>query len=315
MDGATDGAVIIEAAINGVTTKAQNPHGPREPDEIAADALACFEAGASVVHNHIDKFMVPGDEAAQRYLEGWRPIFAERPDALLYPTTNAGPGVEEAYSHLEPLADTGVMRIGIADPGSVNLGGAGDDGRPGPGGVVYANSPNDIRYQLELNQRLRIGPSMAIFEPGFLRCALAYRDAGQLPAGAMIKLYFGGAGGYLNGGRTGATFGLPPTATALEAYLELLDGCDVPWSSAVIGGDLCATEVAELTVRAGGHLHVGLEDYAGPRTPSNVELVREAVAVVELAGGTVATCEDAARILQLPRPAPIQPPPTREVVS
>jgi len=301
-----DGPVIIEAAINGVTTQEQNPHAPRLPEEIATDALACFEAGASIVHNHIDKFMIPGDEAAARYVEGWRPVFAERPDALLYPTTNAGPAIVDAYSHLEPLAETGLLRIGIADPGSVNLGGAGENGEPGVGGVVYANSPSDIRYEIELNQRLQIGPSMAIFEPGFLRCALAYRADGRLPAGTMIKLYFGGDGGYLNQGRPGAPFGLPPTRAALEAYLELLDGCGVPWSSAVIGGDLCATEVAELTVRAGGHLHVGLEDYAGPRTPSNVELVREAVAVVEAAGGTVASCDDAARILQLPRPAPIQ---------
>ena len=45
---------IIEAAINGGRTKAENPNVPVAPDEITADALACFEAGAAIVHNHID---------------------------------------------------------------------------------------------------------------------------------------------------------------------------------------------------------------------------------------------------------------------
>ena len=39
--------VIIEAAINGQTSKDTNPHVPKEPEEIAADALACFAAGAA----------------------------------------------------------------------------------------------------------------------------------------------------------------------------------------------------------------------------------------------------------------------------
>ena len=53
-----------------------------------------IDAGAAIVHNHIDVVMVPGEESAARYLEGWRPVFDARPDALIYPTTNFGPGVE-----------------------------------------------------------------------------------------------------------------------------------------------------------------------------------------------------------------------------
>ena len=46
-------AVIIEVAINGATTKARNPHVPISEDEIVADAQACFDAGAAIVHHHI----------------------------------------------------------------------------------------------------------------------------------------------------------------------------------------------------------------------------------------------------------------------
>jgi uncharacterized protein (DUF849 family) len=299
-------AVIVEAAINGTTTKERNPHVPRRPEEIASDALGCLRGGAAVVHNHVDVVMVPGEEAAARYLEGWATVLAARPDALLYPTTNFGPGVTGAYSHLEPLAKTGQLRIGIVDPGSVNLGGVADDDLPAAPGFVYTNSFGDIRYQADLCQRLRLGPSMAIFEPGWLRTALVWHRAGRLPRGAMLKLYFGGDQGYPTTGseRGGAPFGLPPTARALDAYCELLDGCALPWSVAVIGGDLFASPVARLALERGAHLHVGLEDFAGSRTPTNEELVAEAVALCADVGRPVATCEEATGILDLPRPRP-----------
>ncbi len=122
----------------------------------------------------------------------------------------------------------------------------------------------------------------------------------------MVKLYFGGEFGYPTSGaeRGGASFGLPPTVRALDAYCELLEGCDLPWSVAVIGGDLLDSAVVRLALERGAHLHVGLEDYAGPRTPTNEELVTEAVARCEAAGRPVASCDEAAAILDLPRLRP-----------
>jgi uncharacterized protein (DUF849 family) len=301
--------VIIEAAINGTTTKERNPHTPRLPDEIAADALACIDAGAAIVHNHADVVGVAGDVAAERYFAGWRAVFGERPDALLYPTTNFGPGVEGAFAHMAPLAATGWLRIGIIDPGSVNLGGVDADGLPAAPGFVYANSFGDIRHQAAVCRGLRLGPSMAIFEPGWLRTALTWHRAGRLPKGAMVKLYFGGDFGYLTtaGQSGGAPFGLPPTMTALDAYCELLDGCGLPWSVAVIGGDLLATDMVRAALERGAHLHVGIEDYAGDRQPTNEELVREAAACCADVGRPVATPGEAAEILDLPRRAPEPP--------
>jgi 3-keto-5-aminohexanoate cleavage enzyme len=296
--------VIIEAAINGITTKRRNPSVPLLPDEIALDGLSCITAGAAIVHNHVDVVSVPGPEAAERYLEGWRPILAARPDALLYPTTNAGRTVEESYSHVTPLADAGVLRLGLCDPGSVNLGALDADGLPSQTGFVYTNSYADVRHQLMLCRNLELGPSLSIFEPGFLRCALAFWRGGGMPPGAMVKFYFGGDAGYLDAAHGGVAFGLPPTASALEAYLELLDGWDVPWSVAVLGGDLLATPVAELAVALGGHLRIGLEDYAGPNQPTNSQLVRDAVALCNSNGRAVATPEQAASLLGLPTPVP-----------
>ena len=286
--------VIVEAAINGVTSKAQNPNTPVSPEEIAADALACLAGGAAIVHNHVDRFGLPGDEAAERYLEGWRPVFEERPDALLYPTTNAGQTVEESYAHIAPLAEAGVLRISLADAGSVNFGTYDDDGLP-IGNFVYRNSFDDVHHMFELCDRHGLGPSLAVFDPSFVRAILAWHEAGRLPAGSMVKLYFGGDTGYLGG----PAFGLPPTETALDAYLELLGDSGLPWSVSVFGGDVVGTGLAKAALDRGGHLHLGLECYDGPRQPTNAELVAEAVALCEEAGRPLATPDEAAEILGL----------------
>jgi uncharacterized protein (DUF849 family) len=288
--------VIIEAAINGATTKERNPHVPCTPDEIATDALACFEAGAAIIHNHIDLTGIGEAEAAERYLQAWRVVLAERPDALWYPTVHFGTTM--SLEHLVPIAASGLLRLGLTDPGSVNLGRLDDQGVP-CGGLVYANSFDDIARAFDICRELRLGPSLAIYEPGFLRATLAYWRAGRLPEGAMVKLYFSAERGPL-----GASFGLPPTASALDAYLELLDGCDLPWAVSAHGGDVVASEVAPMALARGGHLHIGLEFYGGDRTPTNVELVAEAVDLCEKSGRPVATPDQAAAILHLPRPRP-----------
>jgi 3-keto-5-aminohexanoate cleavage enzyme len=106
----------------------------------------------------------------------------------------------------------------------------------------------------------------------------------------MVKLYFGGE----------LEFGLRPTATALEAYLELLEPSGLPWSVAVLGGDVVGCGLAELAIRRGGHVRVGLEDYAGPGEPSNLDLLRAAVALVEHLGRAPATITQARQILGVP---------------
>src|SRR6478735_1436307 len=283
--------VIIEAAINGTTRKSTNPHVPIDEDELVADALACFEAGAAIVHNHVTGSSLSGEDCAEAYLRIWRRVLAERADALWYPTINVGPD-EHRYAHIAPLAASGLLRMSLSDPGSVNLGRP-VDGIP-RGRFVYANSFDDIEQQLRLCREHALGVSIAVYEPGFLRVVVAYHRAGLLPAGAFVKLYMSA-----DRGLSGAPFGLPPTIKALDAYLELLEGTDVAWAVSAVGDDLPRTPVCAAALARGGHLHIGLEFYGGPRTPTNVELVGEAVAASASAGRPVATCDQAAEVLGL----------------
>lgn len=291
-----NGPVVLEVAANGVTSRGQNPAVPREPDEIAEDALACFAAGAAIVHTHTHQPALPPAEGAALYLEAYRPVLAKRPDALLYPTVAPGRSIEERYGHTALLAEAGAIRCGALDTGSVNLGAAAADGWPLAMDYVYTNSPNDIRAMAEVCRRHRLGPSVAVFEPGFLRVVLAAEKAGALPPGTLVKLYFS-AGGYLGSGEP--IFGAPPIREALDLYLAMLRGSRLPWAVAVIGGSLLDSEIARLAVERGGHLRVGIEDFFTAR--SNVDEVRRAGALCSQLGRPLASCAEAEKLLGLPR--------------
>lgn len=292
--------VIIEVALNGATSPDRNPNVPVGQQALAEDAIRCIEAGASIVHTHAPDIRVPGEEGARLYLDHFEPIHARHPDAILYPTLVFADEIEEKTSHLEPLAKAFPLRMGFVDPGSVNLTPTDDAGKPFPARWIYANSPADIAYKFELCERLGVGPGMAIFEPGFLRSVLAWETAGALPRGAFLRFYFGGERSYRGAGRIDLLFGLPPRRACLDVYLEMLGERELPWSVAVLSGEPWDGGVARHALERGGHLRVGLEDYAGDRTPSNLELVEEAVALCAEVGRPVATPRQAIELIGLP---------------
>ena len=288
--------VILEVALNGITGPERNPAAPRLPAELARDALACLDAGAAIVHTHTHQPALPPREGAALYLEAYRPILEARPDAILYPTTGLGPTFEDRYDHHVPLAEAGAIRQGLVDPGSVNFGESGADGRPLDVDFVYRNGPRDVRRMVERCTALGLGPSVACFEPGWLRAIVAYQRAGLLPPGALVKLYFLERG-YLAGGEP--HFGVPPIREAFELYLAMLGDCGLPWAVAVLGGSLLDSPIATWALERGGHLRVGLEDF--PDAKSNRDEVERARALCKRHGRRLATPAEAAAMLALPR--------------
>jgi len=297
--------VILEVAINGGVTPDRNPHVPLTTEAIIEDSIQCFDAGASVIHAHTHDIRLNGRAGAEAYLAPWRVILAKRPDALWYPTlaVNQSDGanpepVADRYSHYPFIAAEVPMPFGVVDPGCANLGYMGPDGLPQ--GFTYVNSYSDHAYAFGLAQKLGFLPSLAIFEPGFLQTTLAWYRAGRLPKGSMAKFYFGGEWG-LWAREKGVTFGLPPTEKALAAYLEMLEGTDIPWSVSVWGGDLLQTPVARMALELGGHLHIGIEEHFDPnRTPTNVELIEETKALCAELGRPLATFAQTRQLLGMP---------------
>lgn len=292
--------VILEAAINGTTTKDRNPNVPRSPAEVTAEALRCLEAGATIVHNHTDDPIFDGVTAAHSptpYVEAWRPVLEKHPGAFLYPTmTGGGPHttVERRYGHIPAIARAGCLTMGIVDPGSVNIGTFDADGQPSTHDTIYLNSHRDVRHMIDTCDALAVPINFSIFDGSFMRSAAAYVRAGRARHGGIVKIFFGSAF---------ASFGIPASEASLVAYLEMLGDCALPFAVAIPGGDLLASDVAGLALERGGHLRIGLEDYAGPGQPTNVELLERAVKLCREVGREIARPEDAARLMKVRRAA------------
>ena len=289
--------VILELAINGETRKARNSHAPRVAQEIAADGIACLAHGAGMIHNHIDDPMLAGEAAADEYARGWADILASDPGAILCPTMAFGTDIAGRTSHFSACASRHGARMAPLDPGSMNMALSGGNANSA-NMLSYINTYESIASVLEVMAKLRLGTSMGIYEPGFLRAAVAFHRAGKLPPGSFVKLYFFGGRNYFDGTEC-VGFGLNPSAHALEAYLEIIGDSGLPWAAAVVGGCVLSSGMAKLALERGGHIRLGLEDFAGDRAPSNLELLDEVVSLARSLGRSPAGSAGTARILGL----------------
>jgi uncharacterized protein (DUF849 family) len=261
--------LVIEAAINGSTAQEANPNVPRSIDEIVAAALACVDAGASIVHNHNDEpnWGEPSTRLPDPYEAAWREIWETHPGLLMHPTTSGerSAGIEQRFSHIAELHRRGALTMSTADAGCFSLA---VDGPDGPQALpAFGNSAADVGWIFGWCREADVPVHVSIFEPGMLRLTLAHHRAGSLPRRTKVQVYFGG---------TMAIFGLPPTQSSLDAYAAMLADVGLPWMVGVLWGDVVGSGLAEAALRAGGHVRVGLEDYAGPGQPTNEDLVARA---------------------------------------
>ncbi len=280
--------VIIEAAINGNALKEQNPNIPYTPEEIARDAIATCQAGASLIHLHVRE---PDGTWVQTldYYARAIVLIREQCRPLIWPTFPFGDDPAVRFQHFYDLCKDPRTRLdlGAADMGSVNFAEYDPQSKTFRGGhFVYQNSYDTIRYFLEGCRELGLRPTLQIFEPGFLRAALNFLDMGLLEEPLLLKFYFS------------KMFGLPPSLRSLDAYLGMLEGVRCNWFGSYIGGDVLP--FVPLFVSMGGHVRLGLEDYQYTYEGllTNAEIAARAVAAIRGMGYGVATPEEARQILQ-----------------
>ncbi len=123
-------------------------------DEIVADGIACIDAGASIIHHHNDRTGARRrrQSRAAPYAAIWTRIRARHPEAIFYPTMAGGGNdisIERRYAHIESLAETGLLDLGLVDPGTTNIGRFDADGTPRAESLVYQNTYADAVYMIE----------------------------------------------------------------------------------------------------------------------------------------------------------------------
>ncbi|RYF35620.1 MAG: 3-keto-5-aminohexanoate cleavage protein [Comamonadaceae bacterium] len=285
--------LIIEVRLNEWATREKNPHVPWGPEEIADDAFACWQAGASLVHFHV---RTPDGKPAHDvalYAATIRAIRA-RCDVLIHPTL-AGVVTPDARERLRPLAELCESEATRPDFAPLDMGSTNLDmyevehKRFRTENKVYVNSIETLRYLASGVQRMGLKELMCIWTVPCLRTVEAFVDAGWIrddPALLCLVLTEGGIQG-----------GHPGTPEGLDSLLKFLPRRTLEWSVCCREGNLFA--VSGMALARGGHLSVGLGDYAYAElgSPSNAELVERVVAEGRRAGRAPATVDQTRRML------------------
>ncbi|AYJ85477.1 hypothetical protein D3Y57_03660 (plasmid) [Sphingomonas paeninsulae] len=284
--------VVLEAAI----TPLRRGEPVQRMEKTIADARACLAAGAAIIHHHHD-FRAPREEGVKQMVAIERAILETYPDALMYGDYLKGDELWEKNAHLRPMFDDGVLRMFAIDPGITQFDILDERGLPtnsNLNGLTYAQSFEMVQFA----QKTDVPMSLGIYEPGQLRWVRAYAERNMFPAGTIIKLYFGGP--YTMGLHKvkGVNFGMHPTKEALDIYLSMMEGIDLPWIVSCQAGVLLDTPVARYALERGGHLRVGIEDTAGGTEMTNVETVDAARALAAEVGRPVAEGRDAKNLLK-----------------
>jgi 3-keto-5-aminohexanoate cleavage enzyme len=273
--------VIISAALTGSTPmKSQNAGLPVTEEEIAEAALACWNAGAAIVHLHVrDEYgkMVCDPE---RFARAKALIEDSGADVIINLSTSGGPGNMDDAHRLGPLALK--PELASFDCGSLNF-----------GRNVFINSPTFLDMLSAGMTEHGVVPEIECFEAGHITTAIQLMQEGKLKPPYWFQMVLGVRGG------------APGTVKQLVHMVDMLPA-EAIWSCCGIGRAQLPLNLA--TIAMGGHVRTGLEDniyyHKGILADSNAQLVERVVRIANEVGRPVATPDEARAIIGLaPRKA------------
>ncbi len=286
--------LIISARINEYEMRDGNPNVPWSPGEIAADAKACREAGAAIVHFHArkpDGAPEPDPRVCGQIIRNIR----DSTDILVYPTLGVLARKLPILQRLQPVLDLAASPATRPDIVPLCLSSPNwdfyDADRQALRGAdhVYLNPTDELIACIETLRSTGVGLECLSWEIGATRRIAALRDAAILPDPIMLAFHLT-SGGMLAGH--------PGTAEGVETHLDFLpDRGPYRWAVMNLHGSMLP--LAEAIIRAGGHVQLGIGDYHYRElgAPTNADLVREIVRIAHACGREVATPDEARRIL------------------
>jgi 3-keto-5-aminohexanoate cleavage enzyme len=275
--------VIIAAAVVGAeVTRAQSPHVPYTPEEIARAAVEAGRAGAAVVHLHARWPDGRPSQEARHFREIVDRIRDAGSRVVLQVSTGGaiGMSLEERLGSLVDGAEMGTLNLG-----SMNFG----------DGVFLNPRPDVVRVVDHLRARGLV-PECEAYDAGMLETLRWLLARGHLAPPFHVQLVLGVPGG------------MAATERNLRFLVEDLPGGGA-WSAAGVGRSQLPT--AELALALGGHVRVGLEDNLyvskGVLARGSDELVALAVHAAARHGREPATPDQARALLGIAPPGPSAP--------
>lgn len=300
----TNDKVIITCAVTGaIHTPSMSPHLPITPDEIAEAAIGAAEAGAAILHLHARNPETGMPDQTPEAFASFLPRIKQATDAVVNITTGGSPYMTVA-ERAEPAAryrpEVASLNMGSMNFGFFPLLGKYKDFRhdwerehlENSRDLVFRNSFRDIEYVLETCYGNGTRFEFECYDISHLYNLAHFADRGLVKPPFFIQSVFGLLGGI--GTHSEDVMHMKRTA-------DRLFGPDFRWS--VLGAGKDQFRIATQALSMGGNIRVGLEDSIwisrGQLAPSNASQVEKARRLVQELGLTVATPEEARKMLAL----------------
>ena len=297
--------VIITCAVTGsIHTPTMSPHLPITPGEIAADAIAAAEAGASILHLHArdpkDGRPTPDPEVFMQFL----PRIKQASDAVVNITTGGGAGMsleERLAAPLRARPELCSLNMGSMNFGLFPILDKMKDFKyewerqhlEGSRDFIFKNTFADIeRILKDLGEGCGTRFEFECYDVGHLYTLAHFLDRGLARPPLFVQTIFGILGGI------GPE---PDNLMFMRRTADRLFGADYQWSILAAGRHQMA--LCTMGAAMGGNVRVGLEDSLyiakGRLAESNADQVAKIRRIMEDLSLDIATPTEAREMLAL----------------
>lgn len=297
--------VIITCAVTGgIHTPTMSPHLPITPQQIADEAIAAAEAGASIIHLHArDPETGKPDSNPETFMQ-FLPIIKQRCDAVVNISTGGGLGMTleqrtaaatKASPEMASL-NMGSMNFGIFPAADKFSDWKFDWEKPFlemTNDFIFRNTFADIERVLKtLGEEHGTRFEMECYDLGHLYNVAHFVDRGLIKPPFFIQMIYGILGG------AGADL---DNLNHMHNVANRLFGDDYEWS--VLAAGRHQMNFCTASAMLGGNVRVGLEDSLyigkGELATSNADQVNKIRRIVEDLSLTVASADEARQRLGL----------------
>lgn len=265
-----DAPLILAVAPNGARkTQADHPAIPITPDEIAAEAARCREAGAAMIHLHVRDADNKHSLDADTYAQATAAIRREVGDGIIIQMTTEAVGI---YAPAEQMAAVRAVRPEAASMAVREL-------------CPDEDSVPAFAEFLAWMAGERIMPQYILYAPEDVGTFANLQARGVIPGGRPFLLYV--LGRYTPGQKSVPEDLLP--------FMIEADQLDAGWAICAFGAreSACALTAAAL----GGHVRVGFENNFlmadGSVARDNAALAGQVASGAKLLGRTLAGADEA----------------------
>ncbi len=282
--------VVVTCALTGVLTDPAQHHVPVTPEEMAREARAACDAGASVVHVHFRQ-QAPG----KGHLPSWEPAVALEiaqaireacPGVIFNQSTGVvGPDISGPVACMRAIRP----EIAAANAGSLNYLKVRSDGRWAWPPMLFDNPVEKVKAFLDVMAETGALPEFECFDVGIVRCVEMYLRAGLYRGHPDLNFVMG------------VESGMPADPGLLPVLIGLLPHA-ATWQVTAIGREN-VWPLHRRTAELGGNLRTGLEDTFylpdGRKATSNGPLIESIVRIARESGRDIATPAEARTLLHL----------------